>query len=143
VLPANWSHGNPVDIIGDAPAQRYVDALAALARHPQDSGTLLFIHAPTAIVPASDIARVPAAHPPGRAPAAARRHLDGRRGGGRGAPAVRRRRHRLLRHARAGGGRHRHAARLCPQPSRADRSAPATPAGNANIPRPTPPPCAA
>ena len=70
VLPANWSHGNPVDIIGDAPAQRYVDALAALARHPQDSGTLLFIHAPTAIVPASDIARalVPAAHPPGRRP---------------------------------------------------------------------------
>ena len=70
VLPANWSHGNPVDIIGDAPAQRYVDALAALARHPQDSGTLLFIHAPTAIVPASDIARalIPAAHPPGRRP---------------------------------------------------------------------------
>lgn len=70
VLPANWSHGNPVDIIGDAPAQRYVDALNALARHPQDSGTLLFIHAPTAIVPASDIARalVPAAHPPGRGP---------------------------------------------------------------------------
>src|SRR5262249_26959936 len=27
VLPANWSHGNPVDIVGDAPAQRYVDAL--------------------------------------------------------------------------------------------------------------------
>jgi acetyltransferase len=57
VLPANWSRGNPVDIIGDAPAQRYVDALNALARHPQDTGTLLFIHAPTAIVPSTDIAR--------------------------------------------------------------------------------------
>lgn len=57
VLPANWSRGNPVDIIGDAPAQRYVDALETLARHPKDTGTILFIHAPTAIVPSSDIAR--------------------------------------------------------------------------------------
>lgn len=57
VLPANWSRGNPVDIIGDAPAQRYVDALQVLARHPQDAGTLLFIQAPTAIVPSTDIAQ--------------------------------------------------------------------------------------
>lgn len=70
VLPANWSKDNPVDIIGDAPAQRYVDALQALARHPQDTGTLLFIHAPTAIVPSTDIARamVPAIQPPGKRP---------------------------------------------------------------------------
>ena len=70
VLPANWSRGNPVDIIGDAPAQRYVDALNVLARHPQDTGTLLFIHAPTAIVPSTDIARamVPAIQPPGQRP---------------------------------------------------------------------------
>ena len=70
VLPANWSRGNPVDIIGDAPAQRYVDALNALAKHPQDTGTLLFIHAPTAIVPSTDIARamLPAIQPPGKRP---------------------------------------------------------------------------
>ena len=70
VLPANWSRGNPVDIIGDAPAQRYVDALNALAKHPQDTGTLLFIHAPTAIVPSTDIARamLPAIQPPGQRP---------------------------------------------------------------------------
>ncbi len=70
VLPANWSRGNPVDIIGDAPAQRYVDALHALARHPDDTGTLLFIHAPTAIVPSTDIARatIPAVQPPGQRP---------------------------------------------------------------------------
>ena len=70
VLPANWSRGNPVDIIGDAPAQRYVDALNGLARHPQDTGTLLFIHAPTAIVPSTDIARamLPAIQPPGKRP---------------------------------------------------------------------------
>ncbi len=55
VLPANWSRGNPVDIIGDAPVLRYVAALDALLASP-DSGTLLFIHAPTAIVPGEDIA---------------------------------------------------------------------------------------
>ncbi len=27
VLPASWSHGNPVDILGDAPPERYRDAL--------------------------------------------------------------------------------------------------------------------
>ena len=30
VLPSTWSRGNPVDIIGDAPAERYVVALEAL-----------------------------------------------------------------------------------------------------------------
>ena len=70
MLPANWSRGNPVDIIGDAPAQRYVDALQVLARHPEEAGTILFIHAPTAIVPSVDIARamVPAIQPAGQRP---------------------------------------------------------------------------
>lgn len=70
VLPANWSRGNPIDIVGDAPAQRYVDALNVLARHPHDTGTVLFIHAPTAIVPSAEIARamVPAIQPAGRGP---------------------------------------------------------------------------
>ena len=35
VLPATWSHGNPVDIIGDAPAQRYAAALEVAARRIQ------------------------------------------------------------------------------------------------------------
>ncbi|MFN3861913.1 MAG: acetate--CoA ligase family protein [Roseateles sp.] len=56
VLPANWSHGNPIDIIGDAPAQRYVDTLQALLAAPE-AGALLFVHAPTAIVPSETIAR--------------------------------------------------------------------------------------
>lgn len=55
VLPANWSHANPVDIIGDAPAERYVAALDALAHDP--SSAVLFIHAPTAIVPSAEIAQ--------------------------------------------------------------------------------------
>jgi acetyltransferase len=56
VLPANWSHGNPVDIIGDAPAQRYVDALDALFDAPE-AGAVLFVHAPTAIVSSHEIAQ--------------------------------------------------------------------------------------
>jgi len=55
-LPATWSRGNPVDIIGDAPVERYQDALRVLLAAPEVDG-LLFIHAPTAIVPAADIAQ--------------------------------------------------------------------------------------
>ena len=54
-LPPTWSHANPVDIVGDAPVQRYVDALRALLDDPA-TGTLLFMHAPTAIVRSEDIA---------------------------------------------------------------------------------------
>jgi acetyltransferase len=56
VLPPNWSRSNPIDIIGDAPAQRYVDTLQALLADPQ-AGAVLFIHAPTAIVRSDDIAK--------------------------------------------------------------------------------------
>jgi len=56
ILPSAWSHGNPVDIIGDAPVERYVAAMQALLQDPQ-SDAVLFIHAPTAIVPSADIAR--------------------------------------------------------------------------------------
>ncbi len=55
-MPANWSRGNPVDIIGDAPAERYVQALEAINADPE-AGAVLFVHAPTAIVPSADIAR--------------------------------------------------------------------------------------
>ena len=54
VLPSNWSRANPVDIIGDAPARRYVDALTLL-RQERDSA-ILFVQAPTAIVPSTAIA---------------------------------------------------------------------------------------
>jgi acetyltransferase len=55
-LPAAWPRGNPVDIIGDAPVARYCDALRVLLAAPEVDG-VLFMHAPTAIVPAGDIAR--------------------------------------------------------------------------------------
>jgi acetyltransferase len=54
-LPATWSGSNPIDIIGDAPVQRYTDALSALLAAPE-SGAILFMHAPTAIVSSTDIA---------------------------------------------------------------------------------------
>jgi len=54
-LPASWSHGNPVDIIGDAPCQRYADAIEVLMQAPEVDG-LLFMHAPTAVVPSAEIA---------------------------------------------------------------------------------------
>ena len=55
LLPATWSRGNPVDIIGDAPAERYVQALEVMLKDPQ-ADAILFIHAPTAIVSSVDIA---------------------------------------------------------------------------------------
>jgi len=55
VLPTTWSHANPIDIVGDAPVGRYVDAIDVLMRDP-GSDAVLFVHAPTAIVPSDDIA---------------------------------------------------------------------------------------
>ncbi|HEV2702797.1 MAG TPA: acetate--CoA ligase family protein [Steroidobacteraceae bacterium] len=56
VLPPNWSHGNPVDIVGDAPIERYQSALKTLLADDSADAVLL-IHAPTAIAPACQIAR--------------------------------------------------------------------------------------
>jgi acetyltransferase len=54
-LPPTWSRANPVDIIGDAPVERYVQTLRTLLAQ-RSSGTVLFMHSPTAIVPSSEIA---------------------------------------------------------------------------------------
>lgn len=48
VLPSTWSHGNPVDIIGDAPASRYADALRILGKDKNVDG-ILVIFVPTGI----------------------------------------------------------------------------------------------
>lgn len=55
VLPATWSHANPVDIIGDAPGSRYVDAMQVLMRAPEVN-SILCMHAPTAISSATEVA---------------------------------------------------------------------------------------
>ena len=51
VLPANWSRANPIDIIGDAPGERYAAAVRALLADKQNDA-LLVMHAPTAIASA-------------------------------------------------------------------------------------------
>lgn len=56
VLPAHWSHANPIDIIGDAAVERYAETLSALLAD-EAAGAVLFMHAPTAIVRSEDIAR--------------------------------------------------------------------------------------
>ena len=56
LLPPTWSHGNPIDIIGDAPIERYVGTLEALL-DDASTGAVLFMHAPTAIVPSLQIAK--------------------------------------------------------------------------------------
>ncbi|REJ92463.1 MAG: GNAT family N-acetyltransferase [Planctomycetota bacterium] len=61
VLPPTWSKGNPVDIIGDAPAQRHLEALKILVDDPE-TDAVLFIHAPTAIVPSNTIAEALVPH---------------------------------------------------------------------------------
>ena len=55
VLPPLWSHGNPVDIIGDATVAHYVETLQVLLDE-LETDALLFIHAPSAIVPSEQIA---------------------------------------------------------------------------------------
>ncbi len=43
VLPTTWSHGNPVDIIGDAPPERYAQALEIAAQDPGADGMLVIL----------------------------------------------------------------------------------------------------
>jgi acetyltransferase len=56
LLPATWSHGNPVDIIGDAPGERYGGALTALLGDPEVDA-ILVLNCPTALAQAEDTAR--------------------------------------------------------------------------------------
>jgi acetyltransferase len=43
ILPAAWSHNNPVDILGDASPQRYAEALATAAQDPNSDGLLVIL----------------------------------------------------------------------------------------------------
>lgn len=48
LLPATWSHGNPVDIIGDADGERYAAALRVLLGERNTDG-ILILNCPTAV----------------------------------------------------------------------------------------------
>jgi acetyltransferase len=43
VLPAAWSHGNPIDVLGDATPERYEQALAIAAADPGSDGLLVIL----------------------------------------------------------------------------------------------------
>jgi acetyltransferase len=43
VLPATWSHNNPVDIIGDASPERYAQALEIASKDPHSDGMLVIL----------------------------------------------------------------------------------------------------
>ncbi|NJK61251.1 MAG: GNAT family N-acetyltransferase, partial [Oscillatoriales cyanobacterium SM2_1_8] len=43
LLPAHWSHGNPIDILGDADAERYGQALAIAAQDPNSDAILVIL----------------------------------------------------------------------------------------------------
>lgn len=55
VLPNHWSHSNPIDILGDATAERYTQALKIAAADPNSDG-LLVILTPQAMTDATKIA---------------------------------------------------------------------------------------
>lgn len=57
ILPATWSHGNPIDIIGDAPPARYANALTILMDDPS-LHNLLIMHCPTSLSPAKEVLEV-------------------------------------------------------------------------------------
>lgn len=56
VLPKTWSRANPVDIIGDAPPERYVDALSVLLAVPEVD-CVLVLNCPTAVASGVEAAR--------------------------------------------------------------------------------------
>jgi acetyltransferase len=55
-LPMTWSHGNPVDIIGDADAGRFAEAMKILIEDPANDGVLL-LFVPTIKLTSEETAR--------------------------------------------------------------------------------------
>ena len=43
ILPAPWSHGNPVDVLGDAEPERYAKTLETAAKDPASDGLLVVL----------------------------------------------------------------------------------------------------
>src|SRR5581483_4323651 len=43
LLPAHWSHNNPIDVLGDADPERYAKALEIAAQDPNSDGLLVIL----------------------------------------------------------------------------------------------------
>ena len=54
-LPAHWSHGNPIDVLGDADSDRYAKAIEIAAQDPNSDG-LLVVLAPQGMTNPTEIA---------------------------------------------------------------------------------------
>ena len=54
-LPTHWSHGNPVDVLGDAGSERYAKAIDLAAKDPNSDG-LLIVLAPQGMTNPTEIA---------------------------------------------------------------------------------------
>jgi acetyltransferase len=65
LLPPTWSHGNPVDILGDAGADRYSGALAALLED-RELDAILVLNCPTGVADSLEGARAVAEKVPPR-----------------------------------------------------------------------------
>lgn len=57
VLPEHWSHGNPIDLLGDAGPERYEQALDLILKNPHSDG-LLVILTPQAMTDPTRIAEI-------------------------------------------------------------------------------------
>jgi len=55
VLPATWSHGNPIDMVGDATPERYAQTLAKVIVAPEVDATLV-LHVPVSVASPTEIA---------------------------------------------------------------------------------------
>lgn len=62
VLPAVWSHGNPIDVIGDATPERYRDALNLLGRAPEVDGIVVIMTVQAMTAPRATAEAILAAH---------------------------------------------------------------------------------
>ncbi len=56
VLPSVWSHGNPVDIIGDAPPERYQQAIDICLEDPDVDGVIVIL-TPQAMTAPTEVAK--------------------------------------------------------------------------------------
>jgi acetyltransferase len=55
-LPNTWSKGNPIDIVGDAPPERYAAALSAVLNDPT-TDSVVVMNCPTALASSRDAAK--------------------------------------------------------------------------------------
>ncbi|WP_394250348.1 bifunctional acetate--CoA ligase family protein/GNAT family N-acetyltransferase [Vibrio profundi] len=55
LLPESWSHSNPIDIVGDANQQRYVDTLNTLL-DGDETDAILIMHSPSAVAQSTETA---------------------------------------------------------------------------------------